>query len=204
MINLKSVTKIRSYLFLIAIFSAGFVACGDDESGSGSSSESSGPAAEADLSASVEGTESTTAIGALSEEQAVSLCEAQIAYAQSQISEDQAKRATCALGATFAAGLGMGEGNPTCEEVYAACLMAEAETTEEGAGCTDAPARFMGCTATLSELEACAEEQATMLRTLSTLTCDDLADSSALMPDVSGDPESACAAIQEACPGLIE
>ena len=204
MTKLKSMTKRTSYLLLITITSAGLIACGDDDGGSGSGSENNGPAAEADLSASVEGTESATTLGDLSEEQAVSLCEAQLAYAQSQISEDQAKRAACALGATFAAGLGMGEDNPTCEEIYSACLMAEAETTEEGPGCTEAPTRFMGCTATVSDLEACLEEQATMLRTLSTLTCDDLADSNTLMPDASGDTQSACGTIQETCPGLID
>lgn len=199
---MKNKTSLFSILLLCCSVSMLTFGC-DDGDGGGNGGGGSSTAATADLSASVEGAESETALEDLSEEQAVSLCEAQKAYAESQISSDQAKRAGCITGAIFAASFAMGEDAPSCEDVYASCLNGEGEEVEqEETLCADKVSTVQGCSATISELEACAEEQVNGLIAFSSLTCADLSDTSALAMSPTEDTMSACAVVAEKCPDL--
>ena len=104
-----------------------------------------------------------------------------------------------ALSATFAAGFG-GEEGPSCDEIYSACIAAPAQPIEGEEDSCNAD-KVIGCDATVSQLEACAEEQANFFREMSSLTCSDLNDPSAAA-GMEIDASGACAELAMVCPEL--
>ena len=193
-------------LFFSLWLSIAIVACDDSTSGDSNSDDTNSGntnAASANISASVDAIETDTVLEEASEEQAMSLCEAQNTYLMSQISESQMMRAGCAISTALTLGFAMDEDAPNCDEIYTACLEADNEMTEDEMDpCADAASSLSECSATVGELEACLEEQVNGFLALSSLTCDDLSDPEVLTSMDSDTAMSACDILREKCPNF--
>lgn len=132
------------------------------------------------------------------------------------VTPEESKRASCALGAVLTAAFTSpktdAEAQAACSKAFDDCMAKPASTTSSSADggaakdpCADAEKKLVGCTATVAEMNACYEEQATALKSFGPGKCSEikLAGSSSSSSSSGSSTGSACATAKAKCPSAF-
>lgn len=179
---------LNARIALIGLFIFALAACGDDDD------ESSGPSGD-------------TAISDLSPSEAQQICDAGFA----QLSSTFSTQVQCEFVGIFTAAL-TGGLPAACTAARDACVQTPPATLQTFSCDPIAAPDLVGCNATVNQFNGCISEAITQLQTLlSAFTCaniDNLDQAQLVeleaLSDLSLEDYTSCAALQTACPGIID
>jgi hypothetical protein len=137
------------------------------------------------------------ALEEMSQEQAVTMCEAMQRYVDDQISDAEAKAIACRFVATFAAAFAVTEERTgACQAAYDECLASAAEDADN-TDCSEARPPS-SCTSTTSEVEECfADTVAAYKELAASISCESIVED--LGEEGNNEEPASCANISDSC-----
>lgn len=192
----------------LALLPLSLLACGDDGDGGGITYSSE--AEEASFSGGGGDVADDTQAQDLTTEQREALCMEYEEYFTSQLSEQEIKSFACTFAGFFTAAFsGDGENFDVqiCEQVRSECLTQPLEEDGADTGEGDCAVEdFNDCTATVAEMEACAQEQVQQFKDLaaSFRSCSSIDPNTEVSLGGEGELGPACQVLQDKCPEAFQ